>query len=408
PIEEWIAGTGVAGRAAHRRPPVVATGHDQIHLVVAAVREEIRRAMLGLVQRAGVRVPCDALHVAVPERPHRRPGGGIVRRDRTIFVQPEDLPREDGQVLCVRAVFGVAAGHVELAVGPELEATAVVRVIAGDPVEDDGLLCPKSVLVAHANDLVSSHTVRRPIAVVEVDEPVLREVGVENDPEQPLLAIAAGARRKGGPRVRTKPTARAELNDPHATRALGDKEPPIRREVDRPRRAQSRRDELHVLDDRRPDARRGGRARARSRGRRGRRDRNRCQAGRRRRRWPSGARDKEESNDGRGAAGDTRGHVEQRRGLLSEQPLAGGPSRSHEGPSEEDPGAAHAPKTGPDPRRSYAIVRREPPATHLVVWEASELQRNSLERQRSRARRCGPRWPRPPRRPRWSQGPARE
>ena len=29
--------------------------------------------------------------------------------------------------------------------------------------------------------------------------------------------------------------------------------------------------------------------------------------------------------------------VEQRRGLLSERPLAGGPSRSHEGPSEEDP-----------------------------------------------------------------------
>src|SRR6266850_3130327 len=30
----------------------------------------------------------------------------------------------------------------------------------------------------------------------------------------------------------------------------------------------------------------------------------------------------------------------QRRGLLSERPLAGGSSRSHEGPSEEDPGAA--------------------------------------------------------------------
>src|SRR5437867_3634967 len=38
-----------------------------------------------------------------------------------------------------------------------------------------------------------------------------------------------------------------------------------------------------------------------------------------------------------------RGKVEQRRGLLSERPLAGGPSRSHEGPSEEDPGAAHSP-----------------------------------------------------------------
>jgi hypothetical protein len=42
-------------------------------------------------------------------------------------------------------------------------------------------------------------------------------------------------------------------------------------------------------------------------------------------------------------AGGTGETVEQRRGLLSERPLPGGPSRSHEGPSEEDPGGAHRP-----------------------------------------------------------------
>src|SRR2546427_1836902 len=45
--------------------------------------------------------------------------------------------------------------------------------------------------------------------------------------------------------------------------------------------------------------------------------------------------------------------VEQRRGLLSERPLAGGSSRSHEGPSEEDPGAAH---TRPRATRNAASV----------------------------------------------------
>ena len=253
--------------------------------------------MLGLVQRAGVRLPRDALNVAVSERPHRRPGRGIVRRDRTILVQPQDLSREHARVLCVRAVFGIAGRDVELAVGTELEATAIVSVIARDPVEDDRLLCPESILVAHANDLVSSHSVRRPVAVVEVDESVLREVGVESDPEKPLLAVAAGGRGESGPRVGTKPAARAELNDPHATRALGDEEPAVRREVDRPGRSQSRRHELHVLDDCRTDAGRGGRTRARRRRRRGRRDRDRCRAGGWRRCRRRSAREKEEQGD---------------------------------------------------------------------------------------------------------------
>src|SRR5438128_553446 len=47
--------------------------------------------------------------------------------------------------------------------------------------------------------------------------------------------------------------------------------------------------------------------------------------------------------------------LEQRRGLLSERPLAGGPSRSHEGPSEEDPGAAHAVSGADD----EALFRRD-------------------------------------------------
>ena len=52
-----------------------------------------------------------------------------------------------------------------------------------------------------------------------------------------------------------------------------------------------------------------------------------------------------------------RRQVEQRGGLLSERPLAGGPSRSHEGPSEEDPGAAH----GPLPLRGQGPLRQDPP-----------------------------------------------
>src|SRR5438132_7770349 len=65
---------------------------------------------------------------------------------------------------------------------------------------------------------------------------------------------------------------------------------------------------------------------------------------------PAQHRQEKDGDEGQGAAGGTRGQVEQRRGLLSERPLVGGPSRSHEGPSEEDPGAAHAPTTRQHPR----------------------------------------------------------
>ena len=47
----------------------------------------------------------------------------------------------------------------------------------------------------------------------------------------------------------------------------------------------------------------------------------------------------------------------QRRGLLSERPLADGPSRSHEGPSEEDSGAAHRPKLEKTPRTNTPPFR---------------------------------------------------
>src|SRR5437773_3751635 len=71
--------------------------------------------------------------------------------------------------------------------------------------------------------------------------------------------------------------------------------------------------------------------------------------GERTRRWPAG------------------GRLQQRRGLLSERPLVGGPSRSHEGPSEEDPGAAQAPS------RDRTRTQARGPLDRDEVSLASEL-----------------------------------
>src|SRR4029077_13905054 len=206
----------VAGRAPDRRPSVVAAGHDEIHLVVAAVRERIGWPVFGLVQRAGIRLPGDALNIAMAERPDRRARGGIVGRDRPVLVQPQDLSPEAARVLRVRSVLGVARGDVELPVRTELQPTAVMIVVAGDPIEDDGLLAPQPVLVAHPNDLVACLATRCRVAVIEVDEAVARELRIERDPKETLFAVAAGARRNRGPGIRAKAAARPELHDAHA------------------------------------------------------------------------------------------------------------------------------------------------------------------------------------------------
>src|SRR5439155_9679186 len=105
------------------------------------------------------------------------------------------------------------------------------------------------VRIAHADELGPRHAGRRGIAVIQVDEAVAGEARIERDPKETLLAVAARARRNGCPWIRAKPASGPELHDPHTPRALGDEESSVRREIDGPRHAQSRRDELHVLDD---------------------------------------------------------------------------------------------------------------------------------------------------------------
>ena len=189
---------------------------------MAAVREGVRWTVLGLVQRAGVGLPRDALNVAMAQRPHRRSDCGVVARDGAVLVDAQDLSRERGGVLSVRSILRVAGRDIELAIGPELHPPAVMIRVAGDAVEDDRLLGAAAVVVVQAYDLVARGPVRCRIAVIEVDESVSREVRVERDAEQALLAIADRARGKCRPWLGPESPTRAQLHDAHAAGALGD------------------------------------------------------------------------------------------------------------------------------------------------------------------------------------------
>ena len=142
--------------------------------------------MLGLVQRLRVGLPRDPFDVAMTERVDRRPRQRVVHGDLPVLLETEDLAAERSRVLRVRHVPGVAGRHVELAVGTELHATAVMDGFAGDVVEEHGLLDAAPVLVAHAHELVARAAAGR-IAVVEVHEGVAGEVGIDRDPEEATL-----------------------------------------------------------------------------------------------------------------------------------------------------------------------------------------------------------------------------
>ena len=96
------------------RPAVVLSGLDDVDLVAAARAVESRRSVLRLDQEARLRVPVEALRVAVAVGEDRRAGKRIVRGDRAVGIQAQRLAAERGEVLRDFAVRRVAGRDVEL------------------------------------------------------------------------------------------------------------------------------------------------------------------------------------------------------------------------------------------------------------------------------------------------------
>ena len=199
------------------------------------------------------------------KREHRRSAERVVGGRAPVLLESQDLPAERARVLRPRLLLTVARRDVELAVRSERDPAAVVIRRSGDVVEEDGLVRSRPVRVVHAHKTIERRATRCGVRVVEVDEAGPREVGIEREPEKAALRVGIRSRRKCCPRLRFESAARTQAHDPHAARSLGDEEPPVGRERHRPRRLESRGDELHVFHDGGTDPRRGrGRGRSRS------------------------------------------------------------------------------------------------------------------------------------------------
>src|SRR5207253_2188873 len=190
-------------------------------------------------------------------RAARRPG-----LDRSALEQRVAVPgvvREPANVrragvLGVRPVLRIAGGDIELAVRAKPKPPTVVGVVAGNTVEEHGLFNAAATLIAHAHDLVA-RAAAEGIAVVEVDQTVLREARIERDPEKALLGAQALRDGEGRPGLCAQAATLAELDDPYSSWPFRHEEPAIGRKIHGPRRREPRGDRLDVLDDGRAKAR---------------------------------------------------------------------------------------------------------------------------------------------------------
>ncbi len=134
-------------------------------------------------------VPGEPLNIAVAVAVDRGAGERVVRGDRAVAGDAQDLAGEVG-ALGVRGVARVARGHVQHAVGAERDAPAVAGLAPGDAGEDHLLGRGSAEPEAH-------HPIVGGRADVRVDELVLRERGGERDAEQASLTSGVHVRDRG-------------------------------------------------------------------------------------------------------------------------------------------------------------------------------------------------------------------
>ena len=148
-----------------------------------------------------------------------------------VDVEAEELAEQRPRVL--RAAVGVEGGaavsepEVEEAVGPERELAAVVVLVG----LVDGQELAEALGPGGARAVLDDPRVSLEVRVVDVEARVVREVGVESEREQPLLAAGGDLRpdvqERLGPRLAARQHAHRSLllHDEQRSR-LGAREPP--------------------------------------------------------------------------------------------------------------------------------------------------------------------------------------
>src|SRR5712692_453315 len=134
------------------------------------------------------RVPGEALGIAMAKGVHRRAGERIIRRNRAVWIEAENLAGEGVHLLRQAALGGITGGYIEFTVRPECHTAAVVELRAGNVVENDGLLAQRAVLLPIAHHAIDDRATAALCCIREIEPAVSREPWVQGYRHQAAFA----------------------------------------------------------------------------------------------------------------------------------------------------------------------------------------------------------------------------
>src|SRR5713226_5864391 len=135
--------------------------------------------MLGTEGGLGHWMPGQPLSIAIAKGIHRRTGERIVRRNRTVWIEAENLAGEGIHLLRQAALGGITGGYIEFPVRPECHTAAVVELRAGNVVENDGLLAQRAFFLSIAHHAIDDRATAALCCIREIEPAVSREPWVQ-------------------------------------------------------------------------------------------------------------------------------------------------------------------------------------------------------------------------------------
>src|SRR5262249_2529504 len=103
---------------------------------------------------------------------HRRAGERVIRRNRAVRVEAENLAGERIHLLRQAAFSRITSSHVQLAVWTECHSTTVVKLRAGDIIENDSLLAQGAFFLPVAHYAIDDRPTTAARCIREIEQVV--------------------------------------------------------------------------------------------------------------------------------------------------------------------------------------------------------------------------------------------
>ena len=169
-------------------------------------------------------MPVEALRIAMPVRVDRRPERVVARR-RAVAGDSHDFAGCRRKILCPSCVYRIPGRDVQEPVRAEPDASTVVYVRCGDVVQQNDALRKPGASLAVPHDAIHGAAGAQARRLVEIDQPVLRELRIEGQVQEACLALGVSVRVTSEPppvisKMRTRPGRSVTNKRPSGANAI--------------------------------------------------------------------------------------------------------------------------------------------------------------------------------------------